>query len=146
MKVSKFYGIETIDYIYFNNVADPLVEYKGFRWSVYDLIDSLYEYWKDVNEQGGTFADFDDFVKAHAESELDDFLFGLGYMDIGYIKKWAPEHFEALRDALWDSHVEQSDACVSDLFAEWDAVRSDKNVLEHYAGVGFVVEDFVSAA
>lgn len=135
MEYKNYMGNSNIGYIYNGDWADPIIEYKGFQWSEWAIVDALYDDYKDDLKHGYATPDFDDYLRDRIEDYLNDCLYGLCQLHVEYIRDHAPIHFESLRDALyWNDD-------------EWPEDREprDDEVVEHYQGVSFVVEDFWAA-
>lgn len=134
MRYSKYFGCENVAFIYFNEWADPKIEYKGFQWSSWMIEDALYD---EFMQSGTPYTDdaFAEYVRFRVEEYLKDCLYGMGTIDVEFIKENAPGWFEYLRDDI---------AYGDDENGEWHGWRrvSDAEVLEHFAGIDFVVEDF----
>lgn len=138
MKYSNYCGNENVAFIYFNEWADPKVEYKGFQWSSWEVEDALRD---DFAESGlpDTESHFVAYVAANVEELLTDWLYALDYFGIEFIRENAPDHFELLRDNIaYGIGTEEE-------YTGWRFV-TDAEVLERYAGVRFVVSDFVNLA
>lgn len=138
MRYSNYCGNENVAFIYYNEWADPKVEYKGFQWSSWEVEDALRD---DFAESGlpDTESHFVAYVAANVEELLTEWLYALNYFDVEFIRKNAPDHFELLRDNIaYGIDTEEE-------YAGWRHV-SDSEVLEHYSGVQFVVSDFVNLA
>lgn len=134
MKYSKYYGCEDVAFIYFNEWADPQIEYKGFLWSEWAIQAALRE---NFSEYGTPYkkSDFAEYVRDNVVEYLKDCLYGIGTIDIEFIKDNAPGWFEYLRDEIAYGDDENRE------YHGWRHV-SDAEVLEHFAGINFVVEDF----
>ena len=128
MRYNNYCGNENVAFIYYNEWSDPKIEYKGFQWSSWMIEDALRNDFEESNLPN-TESHFVAFVASHVEDYLNDCLFGLGYFDVDFIHENAPSWFEELRNNI-------DNDC-------WYTV-SDEEVLEHYKGIEFVVEDFVS--
>lgn len=136
--MKKWYGIRDIDYIYRGDYSDPLLDFHGFRMSEWCISDALYEEYKEYkHEYNDSGMDFTTYVQLNAVDYITDWLHTT-YMDIDFIHENAPEYFELLRDSLLDERIETCD--------EYPDIPTDSEVLEHYSGTSFCLEDFVSAS
>lgn len=133
MKYNNYCGNENVAYIYFNEWSDPKIEYHGFQWSAWEIEDALHY---DFLETGipETDSAFAAYINTHVEEYLTELLYSLETFDIEFIKKNAPSWFNYLKI---DYEIENDRN-------SWYV--SDREVLEHYAGTSFVLEDFVSCS
>lgn len=136
MRYSNYCGNENVAFIYFNEWADPLIEYKGFQWPAWMIEDALRD---DFDSAGlpDTESHFVAYVGSHVEDYLQDCLFSLDRFDIHFIKKNAPGWFEQLREEI--AYPADYDEPVRG----WWSVP-DSEVVERNKGVLFCVDDFIS--
>ena len=74
--ISNWYGIKGIKFIYLNDWCDPLIEYKGKRFSCYYVEDSMWEEWVHdddgnvIPEREGDSDGFAEFMKQNADEVI----------------------------------------------------------------------------
>lgn len=131
-RYNNYCGNKNVDYVYYNEWADPEIYYKGFKWSAWEVEEALKEPFEEEHP-GGTAAQFAAYINTRVEDLLDDWIYALGYFDIHYIKKNIPGFFETLRSELYYSD-------------EWDSWKTpqDDEVIDRYSGINFVVNDYIS--
>lgn len=132
MRYSNYCGNNAVAFIYYNEWADPKIEYKGFQWSEWTIDEPMREAYHAENIQE-TEAGYIAFVNTHIEEYLKDCLCNLGPFDIEFIEENAPGWMEILRDNIYYSD-------------EWKRHRepTDAEVKKYFKDFSFVVEDFVS--
>lgn len=91
--MGKYHGCENIDFVHYNEWADPDLIYDGYTFNYWDIEDAL---WNDFLEFTGHTDDesgkreveneFDEFAQDNAENYLEDCIFG-GYFADGS-KSW----------------------------------------------------------
>lgn len=136
-RYNNYCGNFNIEFVFYNEWADPEIIYKGFVFSEPMIQGSLYEMF--IDEYGAepkTDSAFVAYVGNNVQNFLDDCLIDI---DIEYIRKNSPMNFEFLRNAaVIDDENNGADY--------WDSVEkySDDNaVVEHFTGISFTVDDFV---
>ena len=77
--MANWYGIEGIKHIYRGDYSDPLVEYKGMRWTEWEIETAVVEDYKYAIENGDIDEDmtFEEYVEKYADNikgMLDDWI------------------------------------------------------------------------
>ena len=99
MKYYDYRGHKDIAFIYYNEWADPRIEYRGFQWSAWEVEDAL-EY--DYNEvKCDDSESLQDYMKDPVKDLLTEWLYSLGEIDIDYIYKYAPQNYYYLKTLPW---------------------------------------------
>lgn len=125
---NNYCGNKNITLYYYNEWSDPEIEFCGFRWSAPIIEGELYNMMVEENIPD-TDENLSKYISEHVKAYLIDCLYTMD-LSIEYIHKNAPDWFEYLRDSLaYESPV------------GWRVVP-DQEVLEHYGGVSFVINDF----
>lgn len=124
-------GNENVNKISHGCWGDPELEYEGFLFNEWDVLDAL----EDMHcEYYGTHLDDDpneeQFICDNVESVLYDYLWSIEEFDIAWMKRYAPLHYESLR---W----------VEDIYDNLIHLY-DSDMIDRYDGITFVVSDFVS--
>ena len=133
MKYNNYCGNKNVAYIWFNEWADPKIEYCGFQWSEWAIADALRDHFLETGIPE-TEAAFAAYINTHVENYLTDLLYSLETFDIRFIKDNAPSWFEDLKIAY---AIEQD---INNWFIP------DREILAYYSDTSFVLEDFVSTS
>lgn len=133
---NNYCGNFNMEFVFYNEWADPEIIYKGFVFSEPMISGDLYNmYLEDFGAEPSSDAALTAYIGNHVQDFLDDCLIDF---DIEYVYKNAPMNFEYLRNAaVIDAE--------NDGFDYWDAVdkfADDAAVIEHFKGVSFTVDDF----
>lgn len=133
---NNYCGNFNMEFVFYNEWADPEIIYKGFAFSEPMISGDLYNmYLEDFGTEPSSDAALTAYIGNHVQDFLDDCLIDF---DIEYVYKNAPMNFEYLRNAaVIDAE--------NDGFDYWDAVdkfADDAAVIEHFKGVSFTVDDF----
>lgn len=75
--MSKYLGLEKIEYLYNGDWSDPQIKYKGFTFNYYDLEELLSNIYKELLEEGTIEQTFEQYFKENPEivySKLEDMI------------------------------------------------------------------------
>ena len=133
MKYNNYCGNANVAYIYYNECADPKIEYHGFQWSAWEIEEALHDHFLETGIPDNNAA-FSAYINNNVEVYLTDLLYSLEDFDIEFIRKNAPSWFEDLKIAY---AIEQD---ISTWFIP------DREILDYYSDTNFVLEDFVSSS
>jgi len=119
---NNYCGNENITFIYYNEWADPEIEYMGFRWHTPDIEGFLYDRMLEDNLPD-TQSQLTAYINRNIEAYLIEQLYNMECFNIDYVRENAPAWFESLRDNWYDS---------------------DDDIMEKYRDKTFTVSDFVT--
>lgn len=133
---NNYCGNFNMEFVFYNEWADPEIIYKGFKFSAPMIETGLYDmYLEEYGAEPSTDAAFTAYVGNHVQDFLEDILCNI---DIEFIREYSPINFEILRDAaVIDAQNNGEEYCEAVKYYE-----NDNAVVEHFHGVSFVSDDF----